>query len=169
MGFQLKSRLRTAAIAASLAVPTALAGDAEDTVTATLQAFRVEQAAGSPERLIPALEARAGDIVEYRAEYRNHGKTTVRNLEVAVPLPLGMTYVAGSAQPANVLASEDGVAFGPVPLLRTVTAARKRERLTPVPLADYRFLLWRIARIEAESSVLLSLRMKVTRPPTAVK
>jgi uncharacterized repeat protein (TIGR01451 family) len=147
----------------------AVAAGGEDSVTATLHAYRVEPAPGGTERLIPALEARVGEIVEYRAEYRNRGHTELINLEVAVPLPPGMIFVPGTAQPVNVLASEDGVAFGPVPLMRTVTDGRGRERLQRVPLADYRFLLWRIPRIGAESSVLLSLRMRVTRPPAKTK
>ena len=88
----------------------------------------------------------------------------VRNLEVAVPLPPGMDYVPGSARPANVFASEDGLAFGPLPLMRSVKDAKGIERLQRVPVADYRFLLWRVPRIEAESSVLLTLRTKVTHP-----
>jgi len=93
----------------------------------------------------------------------------VINLEVAVPLPPGIIFVPGTAQPANVLASEDGVAFGPVPLMRTVIDGRGRKRLQRVPLADYRFLLWRIPRIGAESSVLLSLRMRVIQAPARPK
>lgn len=159
--------LRAAAYAVSLSLGTAAAADSEAEVTATLQAFRVEKGSGGAERLIPALEAHAGDIVEYQAEYRNHGKSDVRNLEVAVPLPPGMVYVPGSAQPSNVLASEDGWAFGPLPLMRSVKTENGRERLERVPLADYRFLLWRVPRIGAESSVLLSLRTKVTGRRTA--
>jgi uncharacterized repeat protein (TIGR01451 family) len=147
----------------------AFAAGGEDNVTATLHAFRVEPASGGTERLIPALEARVGEIVEYRAEYRNRGHTEVINLEVAVPLPPGMIFVPGTTQPANVLASEDGVAFGPVPLMRTVIDGRGRKRLQRVPLADYRFLLWRIPRIGAESSVLLSLRMRVIQAPARPK
>jgi uncharacterized repeat protein (TIGR01451 family) len=163
----LRQWLRAAAFAVSLSFATAADADSEGEVTATLQAFRVEKGPGGAERLIPALEAQAGDIVEYQAEYRNHGKTPVRNLEVAVPLPPGMDYVPGSAQPANVLASEDGLAFGPVPLMRPVKTANGGERLEHVSVADYRFLLWRIPRIGAESSVLLSLRTQVTRKRAA--
>jgi hypothetical protein len=64
------------------------------------------------------------------------------------------------------LASEDGLAFGPLPLLRSVKNAKGIERLERVPVTDYRFLLWRVPRIDAESSVLLSLRMRVTRSAT---
>jgi uncharacterized repeat protein (TIGR01451 family) len=144
-----------------LSLGIAAIADAEDEVTATLQAFRVEKGADGAELLVPALSAQPGDIVEYQAEYRNHGKAAVRNLEVAVPLPPGMDYVPGSARPVNILASEDGLAFGPVPLMRSVRNAKGKERLERVPVADYRYLLWRVPRIGAESSVLLSLRTKV--------
>ena len=154
--------LRAAVFAVGLLLGSA--ADSEDAVTATLQAFRVEKGSGGAELLIPAIEARAGDIVEYQAEYRNNGTAAVRNLEVAVPLPAGMDYVPGSARPANVFASEDGLAFGPLPLMRSVKDAKGIERLQRVPVADYRFLLWRVPRIDAESSVLLTLRTKVTRP-----
>jgi uncharacterized repeat protein (TIGR01451 family) len=150
-----------------LALGTTARADPEHEVTATLQAFRVEKGPGGMERLVPALEAQAGHTVEYQAEYRNHGKTVVRNLEVAVPLPPGMDYVPGSARPSNVLASEDGLAFGPVPLMRSVKRANGGERLERVPVAEYRFLLWRVPRIGAESSILLSLRTKVTRKRAA--
>lgn len=154
--------LRAAALAVGLSFGSATQG--EDEVTATLQAFRVEKGSDGAELLIPALAARAGDIVEYQAEYRNTGPVAVRNLDVAVPLPPGMDYVPGSARPANVFASEDGLAFGPLPLMRSVKDAKGIERLQRVPVADYRFLLWRVPRIEAESSVLLTLRTKVTHP-----
>lgn len=157
--------LRAAAFTVGLSLGTAATAHSEDEVTATLQAFRVEKEPGGAERLIPALEAQPGDIVEYQAEYRNRGKMAVRNMEIAVPLPPGMDYVPGSAQPANVLVSEDGLAFGPVPLMRSVKHANGRERLERVPVADYRFLLWRVPQIGAESSVLLSLRTKVARKP----
>jgi hypothetical protein len=49
--------------------------------------------------------------------------------------------------------------------MRSVKHANGRERLERVPVADYRFLLWRVPQIGAESSVLLSLRTKVARKP----
>jgi uncharacterized repeat protein (TIGR01451 family) len=159
--------LRAAAFAVGLSLATAVEADSDDDVTATLHAYRVEKGPGGTERLIPALEAQTGDTVEYRAEYVNHGRNAMRNLEVAVPIPLGMEYVPGSAQPPNVFASEDGLTFGSVPLMRTVRSADGTERLERVPFARYRFLLWRVARIGAESSVKLALRTKVTAPRTA--
>jgi hypothetical protein len=69
--------------------------------------------------------------------------------------------VRESARPANILASEDGLAFGPVPLMRSVKSAKGRERMERMPVADYRFLLWRVPRIDAQSSVVLSLRMRI--------
>jgi len=130
-------------------------------VTATLNAFRVDRGPGGKERLTPARKAKVGSVVEYQAEYRNHGKVAVKNLEVDVPIPPGMEYLSGTARPAEVFASVDGQKFGPVPLLRTVKNPDGTERREPVPPADYRFLRWRVAEIGAESAVQLFVRMKL--------
>lgn len=131
-----------------------------DQITASLNAFRVEKTPEGKERLIPAQHARVGEIVEYRAEYRNHGKTPVKNLKVEVPVPLGMQYVPGSASPADLAASIDGQHFAPVPQ-RAAGRAGEKNRRESVPVAQYRLLRWSVAEIAPESAVQLVLRVKL--------
>lgn len=49
--------------------------------------------------------AAPGDLLEYRAEYRNTGKTALENVVLTLPLPDRSSFVSGSAQPAAVMAS----------------------------------------------------------------
>src|SRR5262249_5607851 len=92
------------AAAAGVAAGPARAG--EGSVAAEPTATRGTKARGK-EVLVPADKAQPGELLEYRALYRNDGKTDARGLMATLPIPLGTQYVAGSAIPRGVQASLD--------------------------------------------------------------
>src|SRR6185369_16657911 len=114
---------------------------AAGSVAVELTAQRVTKAQGK-EVLAPADEARPGELIEYRALYRNDGAGEARGLMATLPIPRGTQYVAGSALPRRVEASLDGRTFAAVPLKRTEKTPDGRTIVQEVPVAEYRALRW---------------------------
>jgi uncharacterized repeat protein (TIGR01451 family) len=52
-----------------------------------------------------AANAAPGDVLEYRAEYKNIGAVTLSKALLTLPLPDHTTYIDGSAYPAGMTAS----------------------------------------------------------------
>jgi uncharacterized repeat protein (TIGR01451 family) len=133
-------------------------------VTSTLTAQRVEIVAGKPV-LQPATQSKPGDTLQYTGTYRNTGGAPVSTLQATVPVPAGTTFIAGSAQPAAAQASTDGIAFAPMPLMRSAKKPDGSETREPVPLADYRALRWDVGTLAAAGSATVSLRVRIDAPP----
>lgn len=108
-----------------------------------------------------AATARPGDILEYRVRYSNRGKAKVRQLEITLPVPAGMIYLADSGRPEAAKASVDGVVYQAIPLKRIVTKKDGSAIEQPVPLNEYRFLRWKTQDLEAGKKLEVSARMKV--------
>ena len=132
-------------------------------VTSTLTAQRVEMVDGKAV-LKPAAQSKPGEVIEYSGTYRNGGAVAVDKLHSVVPVPVGTTFIAGSAQPASAQASTDGTRFAPLPLVRTVRQADGSERKEPVPLAEYRALRWEVGTLGAGTSAVVSLRVRIDAP-----
>lgn len=116
---------------------------------------------GAAEKREPAATARPGDILEYRVRYSNSGKAKVRQLEITLPVPVGMIYVADSSRPEAAKASVDGIAYQPIPLKRTVIKKDGSAVEQSVPLTEYRFLRWKSQDLEAGRKLEVSARMKI--------
>jgi len=115
------------------------------------------------EKQLPADSAQPGDILEYRAEYRNTGKTPTPQLKATIPVPAqGLEYIPDSASPPAPTASVDGRHFGPIPLTRAVTLPDGRREVRPVPVAEYRYLQWSLGELKPGASAVVKARMKVT-------
>ncbi|OYZ79242.1 MAG: hypothetical protein B7Y03_13090, partial [Polaromonas sp. 24-62-144] len=112
---------------------------AQSAVTSTLAAQRVDMVDGKPV-LKPAAQSKPGDIIEYSSTYKNSGASAADKLQATLPVPAGTTLIAGSAEPAQALASTDGVVFAAMPLMRSVRQPDGSQRSEAVPLADYRAL-----------------------------
>lgn len=113
-----------------------------------------------------------GDVIEYSAAYANNGKVAVKNLSGVLPIPKGVTYVLGSAKPAAVYASTDGVNFALAPLKRKVRDANGVEKEVAVPLSEYTTLRWSLGTLEPQKQVYVSARMQlnpVSIPETAAR
>ncbi|WP_296949589.1 hypothetical protein [uncultured Massilia sp.] len=140
----------------------ALAADG-DQVAVTLRAFQVV-ASGKDVRLVPTTQAQPGDVIEYQVTYQNAGKVVARQVKATLPVPEGgMAYLEGSAAPAGLQASLDGVTFAVPPLKREVVRNGRRQQET-VPPTEYRFLRWELGDLGAGQSVTVSSRMRLGEP-----
>lgn len=146
-----------------VASPLALAQGA---VTSVLTAQRVDTEAGKPV-LKPATATKPGDVIAYAGTYRNGGTAAADKLMAVIPVPVGTTLVAGSAEPAQAQASTDGARFAPMPLMRSVKLADGSEKREPVPLADYRALRWELGSLAPAASSVVALRVRVDTPEAA--
>ena len=150
------------ALAALAAAPSArAAGD----VTVELTANRVTRSQGR-DVLAPAEQARPGDLIQYRALYRNAGKGEARGFAATLPIPRGTHYVPGSATPRRVEASLDGRTFAPVPLLRKERTADGRTVTREVPASEYVALRWSLGLLPANQSREVTARVRIE--PTQV-
>ncbi|MDW5444676.1 hypothetical protein [Polaromonas sp. SM01] len=136
------------------------------TMTSQMVAQRVDMVDGKPV-FKPASEGKSGDVLQYSTTYRNTGSAAASKLLATVPVPVGTTLIAGSADPAAAQASTDGNNFAPMPLTRTVKQANGSERREPVPLSDYRALRWEIGSLPAGGTTVVSLRVRIDSPPAS--
>jgi uncharacterized repeat protein (TIGR01451 family) len=114
-----------------------------------------------------AAQAHPGDVVEYQATYSNTGATGVAHLMATIPVPIGTTYVDGSAKPASdVQASTDGTHFALMPLMHMVKDPSGKMVQKPVPLSDYRALQWQVATLGAHAEATTSLQVRINAPAT---
>lgn len=158
-------RSRHAAILAAFAVAAGLVTGAhaqrnDGPLETRLEARRVVLAGGR-ESLVDAANAKPGDVIEYRATYRNSGKAALANLEATVPIPANTEFVEGSARPAGARASTDGVAFSAMPLKRKARTAAGVEVEQTVPLSEYRALRWYPGTLAGEVEVTFTARVRV--------
>lgn len=133
---------------------------ADNDVKVDLHAFKVV-GSGAAQKLVATTEALPGDTIEYQVTYRNTATTPARDVLATLPVPKGgVSYVADSATPAAVQASLDGTQYAPVPLTRSVTRNGKQVQET-VPVAEYRFLRWKLGEIAPGKSITVTSRMRL--------
>lgn len=118
---------------------------------------------GGKETLVAADNAAPGDVIEYTADYSNSGKTAVSNVKANLPVPKGTVFIAGSAIPAELLASTDGKNFAKFPLKRTVKAPDGTVIEKEVPLSEYVALRWDLGTIAPGASKSVKARVRVSR------
>jgi len=116
---------------------------AAGSVAVELTAQRVTKAQGK-EVLVAADQAKPGELIEYRALYRNDGASEAKGLMATLPIPRGTQYVAGTAEPRGVEASLDG---------RTV--------VQDVPVSEYRTLRWPLGVLPTKQSRTVAARVRV--------
>ncbi|MEK7322402.1 MAG: hypothetical protein AABZ84_04905 [Pseudomonadota bacterium] len=137
-------------------------------VVVTLSAQKIIVSVEGRERRLPAERTRPGDIVEYRAMYKNAGKSTVKNLVATLPVPAaGMEYLPRTADPHIVQASVDGIAFDNVPLKRRIVLPGGRQVSHDIPYSEYRYLRWELGELPPGKNTSVSARMRVNpvEPP----
>ncbi len=135
------------------AAPTAT-GAKKEPLQVKLEQFKVVVENGK-ENLISAERVTPGEVVEYRATYKNVSSAPIRNLVAIVPVPQGLEYQNKTATPAATAeATIDNVTFGSLPLM---DAATKR----PIPTQQYKSLRWKLQELAADKSIVVSARMKV--------
>ena len=137
------------------AAPTAAAAKAEP-VKVQLEQFKVTVNGEGKEVLSVVKEAKPGEVLEYRATYKNVSTKPVSDLIATLPIPPSTQYQLKTATPsAGAEATIDTVTFAPVPLM---TADKK-----PVPAKDYRALRWKVASLKAGDAIVVSIRVKVNQ------
>lgn len=148
------------AIAVGVLFAPAFARAAGD-VSVVLTAQRVTVVNGK-EAMESADQARPGDVIEYRAEYRNTGSGAVKQLDATLPVPHGMEFLPQTAAPGALSASTDGKNFAPVPLKQRVKLADGREVTRDVPPAEYRALRWSLGTLGPSQSRTVAARVRVS-------
>jgi len=156
-----------ATLAAAAVTSTAAVVRADGNVAVTLAAQRVEALPGGGESLAPADQAKPGDVIEYRATYRNSGASNARQLAATLPIPAGSEYIARSASPAPAFASLDGRTFSPLPLKRRVHLADGRDVMQEVPAREYRSLRWTLGTLPARTERTVRARVRLEGGPIA--
>jgi uncharacterized repeat protein (TIGR01451 family) len=134
---------------------------AEGDVSVALHAYRVTMSQGK-EAFVPAEQAKPGEIIEYRATYKNTGKQPVKDLMATLPVPQGLEYLPKTAQPAKLFASTDGKNYDVVPLLKKVKGADGKIVVKEVPLSEYRSLRWPMGTLAASTETVVKARMRVS-------
>jgi uncharacterized repeat protein (TIGR01451 family) len=142
------------------------AKQAPGSVAVELTANRITKSQGK-EVLAAADEAKPGELIEYRALYRNDGAGEAKGLMATLPIPRGTHYVPGSAVPRRVEASLDGRTFAPVPLKRTVKTPDGRTVVQEVPVAEYRALRWPLGALPSHEQRTVTARVRVEAIPVA--
>jgi uncharacterized repeat protein (TIGR01451 family) len=151
---------RLTVLAATLIAGPALAVE-QPNVVVELKAFHVVTQSGK-EKLEPAEQIKPGEILEYRATYRNTSHVVAHNVVATLPVPpQGVQYLRSSAQPAGVLVSTNGKDFASPPLQRTVKLADGRQEVQIVPDSEYRFLRWPLGDLPAGGTLTVSARMQL--------
>ena len=144
--------------------PQSLLAQAKKDVAATLTVQKVARTPEGKEQFLPADQATPDEILLYTAVYTNRTGGAVQGLVATLPIPPGVAYIAGTAQPAGAQASLDGRTFQPVPLKRKVKAADGSEREELVPTGEYRTLQWNVSRLATDASFSASARAKILSP-----
>jgi uncharacterized repeat protein (TIGR01451 family) len=132
-------------------------------VAVELAQLKVVPGADGKEQFLPASSVKPGDVVEYRATYRNRSGQAVSGLVATLPIPDGLQYVPVSARSPGVAAeaaAADGV-YGTEPLQRRVRRPDGATAVEPVPSAEYRSLRWRLGPLAAGAAAVVQARAQV--------
>ena len=159
----MKNIMTLAAATLALLFP-ALAAAEHGGLAVELAAHRVLPSAkpGAAEQLEAALQARPGDLLEYRVRYSNGSREALNQVLATLPIPAaGAVYVPGSARPAGVLASTDGRHFESEPLRRWVVLPDGSRVEKLVPATEYRFLRWNLGNLAPSKAATVSARVRV--------
>lgn len=116
----------------------------------TLEALKPGVGAEGQPTLVAAVEVEPGQVLVYRATYKNRGEAELKNVAVTVPVPAGVVYVDGTARPAAAQASVDGKTF-----FDTATPPKD------TPASAWRVLRWSPRALPAGESLVVELRARV--------
>lgn len=158
--------LLSALLCSAFAASAQSSGPAEP-LSVTLALKRVQTGSDGKEVLVDAPSVKPGDLVEYRAVYRNAGAQPIRKVTATLPLPEGVEYQASSARPAGAQASSDGARFGPEPLMQTVRDKDGRQVTERIPYPQYRSLRWEIRELDAGKTFEVRARGRIADTPGA--
>lgn len=133
-------------------------------VAVELVQFKVIKGADGKEQFLPADAVMPGDIIEYRATYRNTTTKPVSGMAATLPIPQGTDYLPRSASAPGGLVAEAATAggsFGREPLTRKVKGPDGKLHDEPVPYAEYRMLRWNIDRLNGKGELTVTARVRI--------
>jgi uncharacterized repeat protein (TIGR01451 family) len=145
-----------------LALPLPLLAHAQAGLDVSLTARRVAVDARGKETFTPATEAKPGQLLEYRAAYKNASTAAVREVQATLPIPQGTEYVVSTARPTQPLASLDGRTYAALPLTRKVKLTNGQVVVKEIPVSEYRYLRWSLGAIAAGRTETVSARVRVS-------
>lgn len=124
---------------------------AADALKMQLQANKIIKKADGQTVAVAASNAKAGEIVQYRATYTNVISQPLSDVAVTLPIPANMTFT-GEAKPSSAQATIDGKNYSDMPLVRKVNG-----KIVKVPLSEYKALRWNIKWLPANKAADVSL------------
>lgn len=119
-----------------------------------LEAFKVTHGENGAEVLVLAEEAAPGDLIEYRATYRNNTDRNLHELTPEIPIPDGLTFLRKSDQPSAATAVLIGGERVAAPFLQDAAGEA-------IPADVIRALQWRVPVLTAGETLVLRLRATV--------
>ncbi|HEY4072354.1 MAG TPA: hypothetical protein VGM52_04545 [Herbaspirillum sp.] len=135
-------------IGTAAAALTASAPDSPLTVVLSVKKIIVKD---KKEVRIDADNAAPGDVLEYRADYKNVGTVALSKAVVTLPMPMHTTLVEGSSQPAGATASNrNAITMFTSPLL-----------LPQAPGDAIGALRWTVAKLAPGQTATVSARVRV--------
>lgn len=167
----LASLLNQAAMAVEAEIPaTATAsGTAQAPVLVTLTQFKWGQDEKGTPQLQDAKVVMPGDVMEYRASYKNQSTKTL-SVVATLPVPEALEYQQDSAMArdahnhriAHTVALRDEQ-FAAEPLMAKLVLSDGTNVTHAVPYAEYRFVRWNLQDLAPGATVEVSLRAKVAQ------
>lgn len=119
-------------------------------VIVTTTVFKLGQAGEGRKRVNSTDQHKPGDILIYRASYRNETKGLLKDVVATMPVPSGLIYIADSGVPPPARATKDGKTF----FLMT-------EAPQDAPLSTWRAIRWAPREIGPLSETFFELRVRV--------
>ena len=150
------------ALVAVLTISVAALAD-QGPLTGNVKALRVVTQENGREVFVPADEARPKDVLEYRLTYANTGETTLRNVTVVDPVPLGTEYIVQTATRPNEGSVEFSIDAGktyhawPIRIMKQTASGEEVEvEATPDMVTHIRWIIEN--NFEPESEITFSYR-----------
>jgi hypothetical protein len=155
--------------AADMDVPATASASArvEAPILVTLTQFKVGQDASGKPALLDAKVVLPGDVLEYRAIYKNQS-TLPLSVAATLPVPEALEYLGDSAtgksgessRMAHTVALKDSQ-FSAEPLMRKKVGADGATVTQVVPTSEYRYVRWNLEKLAPGASAEVTLRAKV--------
>jgi uncharacterized repeat protein (TIGR01451 family) len=136
------------ATAAAAVALTASAPDSPLTVVLSVKKIVIKD---KKEVRIDADNAAPGDVLEYRADYKNVGTVALSKAVVTLPVPMHTTFIEGSSQPAGATASNRNA----------ITVFMSPPLLQQAPGDAIGALRWTVAKLAPGQTATVSARVRV--------
>jgi len=132
----------------------------------SIEAVKVVAQQNGKEMYLPAAEANPKDLIEYRLSYANTGKSTLHNVAVTDPIPVGTRYVGETAKAPEsgtvTFSIDDGSTFHAWPVRVKKTNERGEEIWVDATPDMVTHIRWVVAGdLDPESQINVSYRATI--------